>query len=175
MNVVYCSEIGSILGVNKYKSRMAMFQTYNTRKRLHTKSEKHPLFQSNTAQREIEQETIEKLSIHSRITCYPPQKLEIDYNNFVLKGCCDGITSDGCLVEVKRREKYIHEHISWRDYAQIQGYLQLYDVNNCYYVQQMQNDIKIEKIRRDDVYWSNYVIPELTAFFKLLDHGLCQS
>ena len=105
-----------------------------------------------------------------KIRCYKVQKMGKEYEKWKLRGCADGITSDGGLMEIKCRMKEVKK-ISMNDYTQVQSYLQIYDMNKCYYVQKLHegNDINIERIERDEIFWENEVIPKVNKYIEILE------
>lgn len=167
---IFPSMIGSILGVNRYRSRMHVLHRYTSRQvpchSILPNSKERALSISA-----IERQAIDILQRDRGISCYEAAKCTVQFaQSWHLVGKCDGITSDGHLVEVKTRERYIHECTSWNDYAQIQAYLALYDMNNCYYVQKLADSDRhlIKVVRRDSHYWDNYVVPELGRFSQVV-------
>ena len=166
---IYPSLVGSIIGVNKYKSRMHTLLGYVAKRDTTSKESCRRTLRGY--QPKFEADAIQVLEETNNLSCYKADKLILESNvGWHLIGQCDGITSDGHIVEVKSRMKYIHDHISWNDYAQIQSYLALYDMNKCYYVQKIAQgtDTKIELIKRDTWYWNHYIIPELTRFAQVV-------
>ena len=165
---IFPSLVGSILGVNRYKSRMHTIHRY-TSKRESTALSK--VTASNWNNRQHEANARDVLELEMGVSCYLASKLTLESNmGWLLCGQCDGITSDGHLVEIKTRIRHIHQTISWNDYAQVQSYLALYDMNRCYFIQKIanSNESKVQIVKRDQAYWNSYVVPELTRFSQVV-------
>lgn len=174
--ILFASNMGSLLGVNKYKPRAKLLiELLEKHKYLSPPISKKRTFSYAPRPCSIgiskEKEILDLFCAKYGLHCYSAQKHEIHLDLCSLRGKCDGISGKGDLIEVKCRMNHIHDSISPTDYAQVQSYLRIYNMNNCIFVQCLQNDsnVHIEHIPRNDEYWNSYVVPEITYFFELFE------
>lgn len=181
---IYPSQMGAMLGVNKYKSRLSMLKECSARVTSHIST--HPCKKRRiergchnalVAGIEYESSTINLFEKSQGVNVYPVQQLSYVQNSeWKLVGKCDGITSDGALVEVKCRMNHIRNTIPDSDYVQVQAYLTMYNMNRCYYVQRLvgTDELTVNVVLKDSGYWDGYVIPEVDAFVKIVLSGTVQ-
>ena len=169
--IIYSSQLGTLIGVNKYKSRKRLlFDYFNMNKKSLPKNVPYPcnykIIGINNESR-----ILKEFESKYNIKCYPVDKQMSEICNWVIKGKCDGITSVGSLIEVKCRMKEISDTIDGNDYAQIQSYLQIYGVDKCFYVQSLfdSKEIHVKIIQKDFDYWENVVKPKIIEFNDIYD------
>jgi predicted phage-related endonuclease len=169
--VVYSSQLATLIGLNKYKSRKKLLFEY-----FKINVYKCPVLNKPPSNCKIigiqnESRIIKEFENKYSIKCYPVDKQRIEVNNWIIRGKCDGITSVGSLIEVKCRMKKISDVVESNDYAQIQSYLQIYGVDQCYYVESLynSNDIHVKIITKDHDFWENLVKPKVKEFDEIYD------
>jgi hypothetical protein len=74
-------------------------------------------------------------------------------DKFIIGGRVDGITEDGCLVEVKNRQYKIFNHIPIYEKVQIHTYMFLTGITECKYVQSFKGVDIEEVIKFDYSFW----------------------
>ena len=159
--VIYPSNLGTLLGVNKYRSRKNLVL-----KMLNIKPKKvynYSLSSCKTIGIRNEPRIISRVEEELKVNVYSLDKTSMELFGWTLRGKADGITSKGSLVEVKCRMKQIHDEVSENDYAQIQAYMFMYGIENCVYVQCLFNEdtLYIKHISKDVNYWENTLLPQL--------------
>ncbi|XP_069105993.1 uncharacterized protein [Argopecten irradians] len=113
--------------------------------------------------------------------------LRVDINNSFLAASPDGITSQGDLVEVKCpyrgrhsvidvntdfpflvKDEHGNMHLKSNHnyYYQIQGQLNIYKKQKCFFVVYTFTDIFVEEIYADNSFWSGSMLPKLELFYQ---------
>lgn len=159
--IIYPSNLGTLIGVNKFRSRKSLVL-----KMLNIKTKKvndYSLSSCKTIGIKNEPRIIARVEDELKVKVYNLDKTSIELYEWILRGKADGITSKGSLVEVKCRMNQIQEEISENDYAQIQAYMFMYGIENCIYVQCLYNEdtLHIKHISKNVNYWENNVLPQL--------------
>uniref|UniRef100_A0A6C0F5H7 YqaJ viral recombinase domain-containing protein n=1 Tax=viral metagenome TaxID=1070528 RepID=A0A6C0F5H7_9ZZZZ len=169
--VLYVSSVGSIMGLNKYRSRYSVLQKYITKRNTINKPYNYN-YNNAIVGIKMEPIIIKEFEEYANVKRYKATKVSGRYKNFMIRGICDGITSNGKLLEVKSRINHIHENISLNDYAQMQTYMELYNMNECYYVQKLVGEdfIDVNVVTRNYDYWKYHIYPALVDFVNLIDY-----
>jgi len=169
--IIYPSQLGTYIGFNKYQSKLSVMLNH-----FKLKKDKLSTFKKtcNIIGVRHERRIINIFSETYNMKCYKADKQSSPINNWLIRGKCDGITSEGQLIEVKCREHKINRDITDMDYAQVQAYLQIYNIDYCYYIQCLHNDnnIDVQLIEKNMDYWLKNVIPKVNEFdeiYKMLD------
>ena len=163
---INASSLGAIVGCNKYKSRGQLIkQLLFSQEKKYTQSKLPPSHPVNVG-KNMERSIIDMYEEKYSVKCYKADIKRKNYEKWTVSGRCDGITSDGKLIEVKCRMNTIQQFIPENDYAQIQAYLQLYDMNVCDYVQCLYDEKlpHVQQVKRDDMYWNETVMPKIAEF-----------
>ena len=169
--IIYPSQLGTYLGSNKYHSKLSVML-----KHFKLKKDKLSTFKKPCKIIGVRHEAriINIFSEKYSMKCYKVDIQSLPINNWLIRGKCDGITSKGELIEVKCRENKINQDITEMDYAQVQAYLQIYNMDCCYYIQCLHDDdnIDVQLIEKNMDYWLKNVIPKINEFdeiHKMLD------
>lgn len=98
-------------------------------------------------------------------------KKQID-GDFFVGGRIDGFR-DGKLIEIKNRKTKIYEKLPDYDIIQVQCYMFLLDLNECYVEQYLTDDdgetYKHETcVKRDRKLWTDFVVPNMCLFVETL-------
>ena len=83
-------------------------------------------------------------------------------------GRIDGFR-DGELIEIKNRKSHIYNPLPQYDIIQLQCYMQILDLQKATLIQSLATENNTYQthetvVLRDDVYWKNVLLPELTVF-----------
>ena len=166
--IIYPSQLGTYLGCNKYHSKLTvMLKHFKLKKDKISKYQK----KCNIIGVRHESRIISIFSTQYNLKCYKVDKQSSSINNWVIRGKCDGITSKGHLIEIKCRENKIHQDITEMDYAQVQAYLHIYNMDYCYYIQCLHNDnnIDVQIIKKNIDYWFKKVVPKINEFNEIYE------
>ena len=97
---------------------------------------------------------------------------EIENYKFQIVGKIDRIEErpDGSkiLVEIKNRTKRLFRNVPDYEYIQVQTYLQMLNLERARLVEQFNSQVVSHDIERDDVFWSQEVMPVLENFCHVL-------
>ena len=97
---------------------------------------------------------------------------EIENYKFQIVGKIDRIEErpDGSkvLVEIKNRTKRLFRKVPDYEYVQVQTYLQMLNLERARLVEQFNSQVASHDIERDDVFWSQEVMPVLEDFCRVL-------
>jgi len=123
-----------------------------------------------------EEDSLDRVQTRSKIVVRERNakfyKRYIEYNEgeskFMLGGKVDGITEDGCLVEVKNRQYKFFPSIPVYENVQIHAYMFLTDIKSCKFVQSFNGEDREEMVTFDEEFWKK-TIDKCTEFVVSLD------
>ena len=93
-----------------------------------------------------------------------------DKRSWGVGGRIDGFR-DGVLIEIKNRKSHLYDPLPIYDVIQTQTYMQLVDVKTAVVIQCIsredgERETKETELTRDDQYWNETIVPQLTIFVK---------
>ena len=109
-----------------------------------------------------------KRPILQRNSRYFKTRIPYGSKELQLGGRVDGITEDGCLIEVKNRMYRVFSTIPVYEQVQIHAYMVLTCINSCQFVQSFKDQETTESVSFDHTFWDD-VVTRLQSFAVQMD------
>ena len=156
-NRLTASDFAAACGWNKFKSRQKLWEQKTG------KAEDEPINQDMQRGIDLEQSGIDALEVETGLIAEQIGfKIHDDYD--WLGASPDGIIGDEYVIEIKS-PRVIHQTVPDYYVPQIQGQMEICNVDKCYFVSINEDGHNIILINRDKDYWSN-MFPLLEEFWQ---------
>ena len=159
-NRLTASDFASACGWNKFKSRQKLWEEKTGAR------ESDPINEDMQRGIDLEQSGIDALEVETGLIA-ESIGFQVHRNHEWLGASPDGIIGKDFVIEVKS-PRVLHKEIPDYYIPQIQGQIEICDVDKCYFVSITEEAHNIVLVERDHEYWNN-MYPLLKEFW---DHVL---